>query len=141
MRCKFVGNLLSVQWLILPAHRAPPFHYSQRGFVGRAGHEDAVRLPDDALIALVRRELRDILGLTAEPARAWVARWERALPQYVLGHQQRLARIEARVAAHPGLALCGAAYRGVGIPDCIQSGETAAEHVAAALAVGTPHVV
>ena len=135
-------ELTAVTWVTGKfAGRAPEGMALVRGFVGRAGHEDAVRLPDDALIALVRRELRDILGLAAEPARAWVARWERALPQYVLGHQERLARIEARVAAHPGLALCGAAYRGVGIPDCIQSGETAAEHVAAALAVGTPHVV
>ncbi|HET7036128.1 MAG TPA: protoporphyrinogen oxidase [Thermomicrobiaceae bacterium] len=123
-------ELTAVTWVTGKfAGRAPEGMALVRGFVGRAGQEAAVRLPDDELIALVRRELRDILGLAAEPARAWVARWERAMPQYVLGHQERLARIEARVAAHPGLALLGAAYRGVGIPDCIQSGEEAAQRV------------
>jgi oxygen-dependent protoporphyrinogen oxidase len=56
------------------------------------------------------------------------------MPQYVLGHPERLARIEERLAEHPGLALAGAAYRGVGIPDCIRSGEEAAATVARALA-------
>jgi oxygen-dependent protoporphyrinogen oxidase len=57
------------------------------------------------------------------------------MPQYVLGHPERLERIDAHVAEHPGLALAGAAYRGVGIPDCIRSGEQAAEAVARALAL------
>jgi oxygen-dependent protoporphyrinogen oxidase len=56
------------------------------------------------------------------------------MPQYVLGHPERLARIESSLSSHPGLAVAGAAYRGVGIPDCIQSGEAAAESVANALA-------
>jgi oxygen-dependent protoporphyrinogen oxidase len=56
------------------------------------------------------------------------------MPQYVLGHPERLERIDAAVAGHPGLALAGAAYRGVGIPDCIRSGEEAAEAVVSALA-------
>jgi len=56
------------------------------------------------------------------------------MPQYVLGHPERLARIDDRLAAHPGLALAGAAYAGVGIPDCIHSGELAAESVVRALA-------
>ena len=55
------------------------------------------------------------------------------MPQYVLGHTGRLARIEAALDEHPGLAVAGAAYRGVGIPDCIRSGEEAAESVARAL--------
>ena len=56
------------------------------------------------------------------------------MPQYVLGHLERLERIEGALAEHPGLAVAGAAYRGVGIPDCIRSGETAAESVVRALA-------
>jgi oxygen-dependent protoporphyrinogen oxidase len=60
------------------------------------------------------------------------------MPQYVLGHPERLERIDERLERHPGLSLAGAAYRGVGIPDCIESGERAAESVARALAgVGT----
>jgi oxygen-dependent protoporphyrinogen oxidase len=58
------------------------------------------------------------------------------MPQYVLGHLGRLERIEAALAPHPGLAVAGAAYRGVGIPDCIASGEAAAESVARVLGRG-----
>jgi oxygen-dependent protoporphyrinogen oxidase len=64
----------------------------------------------------------------------WVHRWRYGMPQYVLGHPERLERIEAALERHPGLALAGAAYRGVGIPDCIDSGEEAARSVARALA-------
>lgn len=90
-----------------------------RGFVGRAGNEAPARLPDDQLIPAVRRELADILGITAEPSVARVYRWPSALPQYVLGHPARLARIAARLEPRPTMRLTGAAYRGVGIPDCI----------------------
>jgi protoporphyrinogen/coproporphyrinogen III oxidase len=88
--------------------------------------------PDDRLVDLARAELR-LLGIVAEPTVAGVHRWPRGMPQYVLGHPERLERIDALVAEHPGLALAGAAYRGVGIPDCIDSGEQAAESVARAL--------
>ena len=60
------------------------------------------------------------------------------MPQYVLGHPDRLLRIEAALAEHPGLAVAGAAYRGVGIPDCVRSGEEAAESVARSLAAVPP---
>jgi protoporphyrinogen/coproporphyrinogen III oxidase len=87
---------------------------------------------DDRLVDLARAELR-VLGIKAEPVLARIHRWRRGMPQYVLGHPERLERIEAAVAEHPGLALAGAAYRGVGIPDCILSGELAAESVVHAL--------
>ena len=64
---------------------------------------------------------------------ARVHRWPRGMPQYVLGHPELLARIDDSLATHPGLAVAGAAYRGVGIPDCIQSGELAAQTVAQAV--------
>lgn len=94
-----------------------------RGFVGRSGNEAPAFMPDDELIALVRTELREILGITAEPTTARVYRWHNALPQYNLGHQERLSRIAQHVAQHPGLALTGAAYRGVGIPDVIRDAQ------------------
>jgi oxygen-dependent protoporphyrinogen oxidase len=75
-----------------------------------------------------------LLGVTAESALIRVQRWPLGMPQYVLGHLERLERIEGTLAEHPGLAVAGAAYRGVGIPDCIRSGETAAESVVRALA-------
>ena len=81
---------------------------------------------------LAREEIA-FLGVVAEPELTRVHRWTRGTPQYVLGHPERLVRIEEALALHPGLALAGAAYRGVGIPDCIQSGELAAESVARAL--------
>ena len=84
-------------------------------------------------MALARDELA-LLGIGAEPTLTRVQRWPLGMPQYVLGHTDRLARIERALAEHPGLAVAGAAYRGVGIPDCIRSGEEAAETVARALA-------
>ncbi len=69
------------------------------------------------------------LGITAEPLLSRVFLWESAMPQYNLGHPERLDRIDALVANHPGLALAGAGYRGIGIPDCIHSGELAAESI------------
>ena len=120
-------ELTAVTWVTskFPG-RAPQGVALVRGFVGRAGREAAVDLADDDLVALVRRELREILGLTAEPFLARVYRWPRALPQYTLGHLERVATIDRHVAQLPGLYLLGSAYRGVGIPDCIQSGSDAA---------------
>jgi oxygen-dependent protoporphyrinogen oxidase len=88
-----------------------------------------VERDDTALIAAVRAELRRYLGLTGEPVLTRVDRWRRAMPQYEVGHGSRLEAIDARVAALPRLALAGSAYRGVGIPDCVRSGEAAAEAV------------
>ncbi len=109
--------------------RAPEDVALVRGFVGRAGREQVVDLPDTELIRLIREELHQVLGIAAEPIDANVYRWRDALPQYVLGHTERLAQIDERMRGLPGIHLTGAAYRGVGIPDCIQSGQSAATHV------------
>jgi protoporphyrinogen/coproporphyrinogen III oxidase len=113
--------------------RAPAGFALVRVYAGRFGGRDVMEDTDDELVALAREELRT-LGIAAEPARTWIHRWPGGMPQYVLGHLERLARIEAAVARRPGLALAGAAYRGVGIPDCIASGEAAAESVAVSVA-------
>jgi oxygen-dependent protoporphyrinogen oxidase len=113
--------------------RAPPDFALVRVYAGRFGGREVMEDTDDELVALAREELRT-LGVIAEPVRAWIHRWPGGMPQYVLGHPERLARIEAAVARRPGLALAGAAYRGVGIPDCIASGEAAADSLAHALA-------
>lgn len=109
--------------------RAPPGYSLMRAFVGGARHPERADLDDDALTAMVRAELGKILGITAAPVIVRVRRYRRAMPQYGVGHLERVSTIEARAAALPGLALAGAAYRGVGLPDCIRSGETAAELV------------
>jgi protoporphyrinogen/coproporphyrinogen III oxidase len=113
--------------------RAPDDAALVRVYAGRFGGRDLTEEPDDELVALARDELA-LQGVVAEPTLTRVHRWPRGMPQYTLGHPERLDRIEERLAEHPGLALAGAAHRGVGIPDCIRSGEEAAESVARAVA-------
>ncbi len=108
-------------------HRAPEGFGLIRAFIGRAGQEGALDGTDDDLLTLVRDELRRTMGITAPPVLHRVFRWPKAMPQYTLGHLDRLAAIDKRLAAHPGLFVAGNAYRGIGIPDCIASGEQAAE--------------
>jgi oxygen-dependent protoporphyrinogen oxidase len=110
--------------------RAPEGHELMRAFVGGALRPELLDLDDGALVATVRRELESLVGIAATPVLARVHRHPRAMPQYAVGHLDRVATIERRVAALAGLELAGAAYRGVGIPDCVRSGETAADAVA-----------
>jgi oxygen-dependent protoporphyrinogen oxidase len=85
---------------------------------------------DDAdLVRLVVEELRPLLGFTASPLLAKLFRWTGASPQYTVGHLDRVDAIESAVARHAGLHLAGAAYRGVGIPDCIRQGIQTADRV------------
>jgi len=112
------------------ANRAPEGHELLRAFVGGARRPEVAELPDDVLTATVRHELEDLLGVTAAPVLTRIHRHPRAMPQYAVGHLDRLARIDARLAGLPGLALAGGAYRGLGIPDCVRSGEAAADAVA-----------
>ena len=113
--------------------RAPEEAVLVRVYAGRFGGADTTALDDSELVALARDELRSTGGVVAEPLLTRVRRWPRGMPQYVLGHPERLARIERAIAELPGLDVAGAAYRGVGIPDCIASGELAAESIARVL--------
>lgn len=107
-------------------HRAPADYVLLRCFVGGVGREELVQQDDTALVTMVREDLRDIMGITETPVLTKVYRWIRANPQYVVGHEARLATIEAALTRHPGIFLTGSAYYGVGIPDCIHHGtETA----------------
>jgi oxygen-dependent protoporphyrinogen oxidase len=109
--------------------RAPEGHALLRCFVGGALNERVLESDDAALTAVARDELRQALGITAEPVLTRVARWTKAMPQYHVGHAARVEAIEQCVAALPGLHLCGGAYRGVGLADCVRSGEAAADRV------------
>ncbi len=109
--------------------RAPEGHEMLRAFVGGALRSDALARGEAALVDLVRGELRDLVGITAAPELTRVHRHPLAMPQYAVGHLERVAAIEARAAALPALALAGAAYRGVGVPDCVRSGAAAADQV------------
>jgi oxygen-dependent protoporphyrinogen oxidase len=107
-----------------------------RAFLGGMRNDALMAEPDNVLIATVRRELSEILGartigLHIEPDYAEVNRWRRAMAQYAVGHQERMARIRARVATLPGLHLAGNAYDGIGIPDCIRLGRKAAQSLVA----------
>jgi oxygen-dependent protoporphyrinogen oxidase len=107
--------------------RAPEGWELIRVFVGRAGQEELLVADDQTLVALAVQEVSARLGVTAPPALSRVRRWPRGMPQYLLGHPERVARIEARARKHAGLYLAGNAFHGVGLPDCITSGERAAD--------------
>lgn len=109
------------------AGRAPADRVLIRVFVGGARRPDLVEASEDQLGRIVHGELADLLGITGAPLDMHLARWPRRMPQYQVGHGDRVARIEHAVAQRPGLALAGSAYRGVGIPYCIRSGEQAAD--------------
>jgi oxygen-dependent protoporphyrinogen oxidase len=106
-------------------HRAPVDHHLLRVFIGRAGQEP--ESDPRSLVATARQELARTMGIRAEPLFARVYSWPRALPQYTLGHPQRIGAIRDRLEQHPGLFLAGAAFDGVGVPDCIRSGQLAAQ--------------
>jgi oxygen-dependent protoporphyrinogen oxidase len=104
---------------------------------GHAGNERALELDDEQLVAAVRADLGRAMNLHAAPLQSRVFRFERALPQYEVGHLERIARIEAAMQQQlPGVSLCGAAYRGVGVASCIRDGRAAADAVAATLRAG-----
>jgi oxygen-dependent protoporphyrinogen oxidase len=116
--------------------RTPPGKAVLRAFLGGMKNEALMDSPDEVLVATVRRELSEILGekilpREAAPEYAQVSRWPRAMAQYAVGHQERMKRINANVAALPGLKLAGNAYDGIGIPDCIRLGRKAAKELIA----------
>jgi len=108
-------------------HRAPEGYALVRVFVGRAGQD--IPWNENDLLALAKEELNLTLGISAEPILSRVFMWDKAMPQYNLGHPEILKRIDIELKNHPGLALAGNGYRGIGIPDCIHSGELAVEKI------------
>ena len=107
--------------------RAPQGHVLLRAFIGGALQPEMFELIPDELILRACADLRDLLGIERAPLFAEISKWERSMPQYHLGHLERVKRIKERLASLPGLALAGNAYSGLGIPDCIRSGEAAAD--------------
>ncbi len=121
------ATYFSSKWAWLAA--AEPGLAFVRMSVGRQGETADLQRDDDELVKLARGDLTAATGIDARPVDAVVTRWGGGLPQYAVGHLERVARIRAAVADQPGLALCGAAYDGVGIPACIGSGTVAATRV------------
>lgn len=111
-------------------HRAPRGKVLVRVFIGRAGQEGAIAWDEKSLLAIARAEVQETLGLSASPLLTRVHIWEKAMPQYNVGHLARLQRINTLLLELPDLALAGNAYQGIGLPDCIHSGEQAVGRVA-----------
>ncbi len=115
------------------AVRAPEGYVLLRAFIGGALQPEMLGLTEAALIASVRGDLRDLLGIEAAPLFTELTKWDRSMPQYHVGHLDRVQRIHERVASLPHLALAGNAYSGPGLPDCIRSGEEAADDLLGSL--------
>ena len=121
----------SVKWPHLADVTAPGAEPLEivRCSVGRIGEEALVQRADEDLAAVAAAELAAATGVHGAPAAHRITRWGGALPQYTVGHLDRVARIRAVVATQPGLAVCGAAYEGVGIPACVATARAAASQV------------
>ena len=122
----------TVKWPHLRAGREPV--HLVRCSVGRLGEEALLQRDDGELAALAAADLAAATGVRGSPVDTRVSRWGGGLPQYTVGHLDRVARIRASVAAQPGLAVCGASYDGIGIPACIASARAAADQVIAGVA-------
>ena len=113
----------SAKWL----HSSPRDKVLLRCYVGRSGDEEVVDLPDDQLTDAVRRDIRSVMGITAEPLFTEITRLHRSMPQYPVGHLQETAKLRTKLRSEmPGVWITGAAFDGVGLPDCIRQGKEAA---------------
>jgi protoporphyrinogen/coproporphyrinogen III oxidase len=119
------------------AGRAPDGFVLLRGFAGGALQPELLELDDAQLLSRIRADLCKLLGVTTAPLFSEVSRWHNSMPQYHLGHLERVNRIRERIASLPGLALAGNAYSGIGIPDCVRSGEQSADDLVALLLAET----
>ena len=121
--CTWVGTKFS--------HRVPNGQIVARCFLGGVDDAGILGESDDAILAAVSGELREIAGIQAKPKFSRISRWPRSMAQYPVGHAERIAELDARVGSIPGLHLAGNAYQGIGIPDCIRMGKSAAEKILA----------
>ncbi|MFC4182219.1 protoporphyrinogen oxidase [Saccharococcus thermophilus] len=111
-------------------HTAPPGKALLRCYVGRPGDEEIVEQSDDEIVRVVMDDLNKIMRINGRPEFFVISRWKRAMPQYTVGHKERLAKIKDKMAAElPGVFLAGCSYEGLGLPDCIDQGENAVRAV------------
>jgi protoporphyrinogen/coproporphyrinogen III oxidase len=112
--------------------RAPDGAVLLTCMLGGVRHPEVLERDETGLAALAREQVRDTLGISVEPSLVDVVRWERAIPQYEIGHSARLERLERGLARLPGLFAIGQGYRGVGLNDCVRSARALATAMAAA---------
>jgi oxygen-dependent protoporphyrinogen oxidase len=112
------------------AERAPEGWVCLTNFIGGATDTEAIKLSDEELIRIVHDDLSKVLGISGEPRRLPITRYERAIPQYTLGHAARVGRIEAALRGVPGLYIAGNYLRGISLGDCIKNAETVAVEIA-----------
>ena len=118
-------------------HRAPVDRALIRCFLGGARDEKILASSEDEILRIVRAELKEIIGVTAEPLFSRIYKWRGAMAQYEVGHLERLQRINSLCEGHPGLALAGNAFSGIGVPDCVRSGVQAADRVSSVFGLGS----
>ncbi|OEH92405.1 protoporphyrinogen oxidase [Bacillus solimangrovi] len=112
------------------SHTTPPGKVLIRCYVGRAGDESIVQRSDEDIKKVVLKDLNKILSLTDEPEFTVITRWQNAMPQYTVGHKQRLKEVHENIERNlPGVFLSGASYEGLGLPDCIDQGEQSVRKV------------
>jgi oxygen-dependent protoporphyrinogen oxidase len=123
-------RLVALTWVGTKfSHRVPEGKIVARCFLGGAEDAGVLNESDESVVDAVTRELRDLAGVTAAPRFTQITRWSRSMAQYPVGHPRRMAELWTRMADLPGLHLAGNAYDGIGIPDCIRLGKTAAEKI------------
>ena len=128
------STFTSIKWPHVAA--AAPDLIILRFSLGRIGEEHLLQREDAELVALAAAEAGEVLGVVGPPVDSRVSRWGGGLPQYNVGHLDRVARIRAAVAVQPGLAVCGAAYDGLGVPACVATARTAAARILDHLSLG-----
>jgi oxygen-dependent protoporphyrinogen oxidase len=117
--------------------RTPEGRVLLRGFVGGPRNQDIMKKSDEELAEITRRQMVRLLGVKpdAQPLYSEVFRWTLGMPQYTMGHLDRVDELEQRCADLPGFALAGGGYRGVGVPNCLESGEKAVSKVLSDLGI------
>ena len=111
-------------------HTTPPGKSLLRCYVGRAGDESIIDESDEVILETVQRDLKRSMNIEATPSFTYITRWRQSMPQYIVGHLDRLKNTREQLQRHlPGVFLAGASYEGIGLPDCIKQGKEAADKV------------
>jgi oxygen-dependent protoporphyrinogen oxidase len=108
-------------------YRAPNDAVLLRAFVGGANNEELVSLDDGKMLRVVQQDLREIMGIEGDPILTRIYRWEKSMPQYLVGHLEKISKMEERISLQPGLFFTGCAYKGIGISDSVHDAEIVAD--------------